>query len=260
MKRREFFAAAGVSVLSSPARRVEAAEQRMIRDLEGAGTRPSSDPKPSGKIERGTGRVFVPPGVEGATPRDYAQLEPMPARPTLLDFFERRFAKRHVCQSAARALRLGMDEDTVLACLLHDVVLDLIRPDHGWWGAQLLEPYVSEKVAWAIRYHQALRFYPDPAVGYEYPKLYIDMFGADYKPEPYIDEAYTYARNHKWYMAARNITLNDDYSFDPNVTVSLDPFVDIIGRRFKQPKEGLGYDGSPAAHMWRTLIYPQRPL
>ena len=33
--------------------------------------------------------------------------------------------------------------------------------DHGWWGAQLLAPYVEERISWGIRYHQALRFYPD---------------------------------------------------------------------------------------------------
>jgi hypothetical protein len=43
---------------------------------------------------------------------------------------------------------------------------------------------VSEKVAFAIRYHQALRFYEDKAHGY--PDLYRRMFGADYRPEPYI--------------------------------------------------------------------------
>jgi hypothetical protein len=35
---------------------------------------------------------------------------------------------------------------------------------------------------------------------------------------------------------------------------------DFIGRHFKQPKEGLGNDGSPSAHMWRTLINPDAPL
>jgi hypothetical protein len=42
--------------------------------------------------------------------------------------------------------------------------------------------------------------------------------------------------------------------------VAIDPFMDIIGRHFKQPKEGLGFDGSPVAHMWRTLNYPDNPL
>jgi hypothetical protein len=36
-----------------------------------------------------------------------------------------------------------------------------MKTDHGYWGAQLYAPYVSERVAFAIRYHQALRFYED---------------------------------------------------------------------------------------------------
>jgi hypothetical protein len=54
--------------------------------------------------------------------------------------------------------------------------------------------------------------------------------------------------------------MHDDYSFERGVEVSIDPFVDIIGRHFKQPKEGLGYDNSPTAHMWRTMINPRRRL
>ena len=34
-------------------------------------------------------------------------------------------------------------------------------------GGLLVELYVPEKVSWAIRYHQALRFYPDAPVRYE---------------------------------------------------------------------------------------------
>ena len=105
----------------------------------------------------------------------------------------------------------------MLACLLHDIAMvGLIGGDHGYWGAQLIAPYVDEEVAFAVRYHQALRFFPDPAVGYEYPQAYIDIFGKDYKPEPYIYADYEYARAHKWYGMARMITLNDLYAFDPN--------------------------------------------
>ncbi len=50
------------------------------------------------------------------------------------------------------------------------------------------------------------------------------------------------------YMEARLITLNDEYSFDANADISVDPFVDIIGRHFNQPTEGLGFDNSPVAH------------
>ena len=41
---------------------------------------------------------------------------------------------------------------------------------------------------------------------------------------------------------------------------ALEQFTDIIGRNFRQPKEGLGWDSSPSAHMWRTRNRPARYL
>ena len=107
---------------------------------------------------------------------------------------------------------------------------------------------------------RALRFYPDAEAGYEYPESYYQTFGVDYVPMPHVQAAYEYARKHKWYMDARMITVHDLYAFEPGMKVSIDPFMDIIGRNFRQPKEGLGFDGSPVAHMWRTLNYPDNPL
>jgi hypothetical protein len=40
----------------------------------------------------------------------------------------------------------------------------------------------------------------------------------------------------------------------------LEDFTDIIGRNFRQPEEGLGFDSSPVAHMWRTIIWPTKFL
>src|SRR5438552_5129124 len=141
-------------------------------------------------FRRGTGSVFT-----GNRGQNVKKITPMPDKPTLLDFFKLRFAPaNHVLQSATRAMKTGMSEEVTLACLLHDVVLSLIKPDHGWWGAQMLEPYVPEKVSWGIRYHQALRFYPDTSVGYEYPEMYHQIFGKDYVPPPHVEAAYKYAR------------------------------------------------------------------
>jgi predicted HD phosphohydrolase len=209
------------------------------------------------KYREGAGFMYVPRNGENVK-----KLAPMPANPKLHDFFKLRFmnTSKHVLQSAALAQRNGMSEEIVLACMLHDVVQEMIRTDHGWWGAQLFEPYVPEKVSFAIRYHQALRYFPDPSVGYEYPDLYRQSFGSDYVPPPYIQATYDMVRKHPWYMEARLVTVNDLYAFDPNAVVSIDPFVDIIGRHFKQPKEGLGNDGSPVAHMWRTITRPDQPL
>jgi hypothetical protein len=54
--------------------------------------------------------------------------------------------------------------------------------------------------------------------------------------------------------------VNDLYAFDPNARVELEEFTDIVGRHFKQPKEGLGFDASPTAHMWRTINWPTKYL
>jgi hypothetical protein len=155
----------------------------------------------------------------------------------------------------------GLPEKMVLASLLHDIsVVGFIRGDHGYWGAQLIEPYVDEEVTWAIRAHQVLRFYPDASVGYEYPQSYVAWFGEDYRPDPYVEEDYKRMRNHKWYMSGRMITVHDIYSFDANLHVELEEFTDIIGRNFRQPAEGLGFDNSPVAHMWRAMIRPAKYL
>src|SRR5205085_10172603 len=91
-------------------------------------------------------------------------------------------------------------------------------------------------------------------------QMYIKLFGADYEPDPYIQRDYAYAREHKWYMSARLICVNDLYAFDPNVKVELEEFTDVVGRHFRQPKEGLGWDASPSAHMWRTIMMPTKYL
>ena len=136
----------------SPSARAEALEHYMIEQLNSSEAINEEEDNvnlpfydPERPVPRGAGRLFA----------ENKNLKPMPAKPTLVDFFELRFAPaRHVLQSAARAIKTGQPERTVLACLLHDTVLNLMKPDHGWWGAQLYEPYVDERVSWGIRYHQ----------------------------------------------------------------------------------------------------------
>jgi hypothetical protein len=190
------------------------------------------------------------------------RLSKMPEKPTLFDFFKHRVGpSTHMLQSARLAQKNGVPEKLVLACLVHDLGNNgFIRADHGYWAAQLVEPYVDKEVAFAIRYHQVLRFYPDEEFGYTYPESYKRLFGEDFKPEKYVEREYKYARKHKWYGSARLVTVNDLYAFDPSLDVELEEFTDVVGRNFKQPKEGLGFDRSPAAHMWRTMNWPTRYL
>ena len=178
---------AAVKLMSDEAR-ADALEDYSIRVLDeaveeaqrsaGAATEPEKFPTAAevaahdeGRpYRRGVGNLF-------ASRSPTTRLEPMPVKPTLEDFFRLRFhPANHVLQSATRAMKTGMTEEVILACLLHDTAQALIKVDHGWWGAQLFEPYVPPKTSFAIRYHQALRFYPDAAVGYEYPELYYRLY------------------------------------------------------------------------------------
>jgi hypothetical protein len=243
--------------------RADALEERMMHEMEHILTKSTLHYLSDGQVTMDGGMDLLArnPGKHfllGEDPR----LPRMPAKPTLVDYFRLRFASTsHVLQSATHALKGGHSEKVVMACLLHDIaVVSFIRCDHGYWGAQMIEPYVDEEVAWAVKMHQALRFFPDESVGYGYPEMYVKLFGPDYKPEPYIVAEYERARRHKWYMTARIVTMNDIYSFDPNAKVDIDDFADIVGRNFRQPEEGLGFDNSPSAHMWRTMMWPSRFL
>jgi hypothetical protein len=212
---------------------------------------------PTRNYRRGVGNGLV--NKDGG---NVTLLAPLPAKPTLVDFIKLRLQSNaeHCLQSARLARIKNMDEDIVFACLVHDLSLSLMRAEHGFWSAQMFEPYVSEKVTFAIRHHATLRFYPDKDAGYEYPELYRTMFGSDYVPPAHQQAEYKWVRKHRWYMAPRLVTVNDLYSFEPDVKVSVDDFTDVIGRHFRQPKEGLGFDGSPVAHIWRTAAWPDSPL
>ena len=140
-------------------------EERMMNELgERIATKSVLFGLADGKIE-----MQSSPALRAANPDKYflmgadPRLPAMPKKPTLIDFFNNRFASlNHLLQSATHALKGGHSEKVILACLLHDIgVAGFIRCDHGYWGAQMIEPYVDEEVSWAVRTHQALRFFPD---------------------------------------------------------------------------------------------------
>src|SRR5260370_25062709 len=92
---------------------------------------------------------------------DNPALPRMPEKPNLLDFFRHRFHPRgvnHMLQSASLALKAGLEEKLVLACLLHDIGHGgLVGSDHRYWGAHRIRPYVHEAVSRAARSHHGLR-------------------------------------------------------------------------------------------------------
>ncbi len=154
LDRRTFFAglggAAAIAAMSSEAK-ADALEDFLMQQLnEGVAGSPGGSgikkkfpttAEIEAQIEtrrnrRGVGNLFL------SNSGNVKRLPPMPNKPTLIDFFNLRFGptSNHVLQSANRAVQNHMTEEIVLACLLHDTVQELIKVDHGWWGAQLYEP------------------------------------------------------------------------------------------------------------------------
>ena len=167
----------------------------------------------------------------------------------------------HMLQSANLALQAGYDENVVVACALHDTGHQIRRVDHGHWGSNLLEGYVDEEIVWAIKYHQSLRFFPDPDYDYEYPEMYIRIFGEDYVPDEYQQAHHDYARgprvvSHRpGHHGERRVRLG---TRTPRWTTS--PSSRWWPGTSASRRKASGFDNSHNAHFWRSIIWPNRPL
>ena len=126
--------------------RAEAAEhalsQELDRNVVKSAIYTSGERDPRLAVQRPDNGKYMMMGHDPRLPR-------MPEKPTLFDFYKNRFAPaNHMMQSARLAMKNGAGEEVVLACLLHDIAIaGFIRGDHGYWAAQLLEPYVDPEVS-----------------------------------------------------------------------------------------------------------------
>ena len=149
MDRRKFLASVGGATAlaaMSVSEKADALEQAMAEELDSIVVKPNLCTTygiEGPKIVKGVKRdKYYMMGHDPRLPR-------MSEKPTLMEFYKKRFGSvQHMLQSARLAKINGLPEKTVLACLLHDIsVGGLIRMDHGYWGAQLVAPYVEEEVA-----------------------------------------------------------------------------------------------------------------
>ena len=172
--------------------RAEALERYMIAQL-------GKQPAPA--LRRGAGALFGGPGPRGR-PGVVAACGRCRSAPTLGDFFRLRFAPRtvtHLLQSATRRAakgRAGGNRFRLPAPRHRDQSASRSTTAGGrprWWSRTY-----PESVSWAIRHHQALRFYRGlRRSGYEYPQRYVQIFGEGFRARaPYIKAAYEHARKH----------------------------------------------------------------
>ena len=59
----------------------------------------------------------------------------------------------HSLQAATRAFRDGADEETVVACLLHDIFDLDAHHNHDALAAEFLRPYISPTMYWILQHH-----------------------------------------------------------------------------------------------------------
>jgi hypothetical protein len=196
---------------------------------------------------RGAGSVFT-----GQRGENVKLIEPMPAKPTLNDFFRLRFAPaNHVLQSATRAMKTGMSQE-IIACLLR------LRAVADQAGSRLVSAavraHIPEKSAFAIRHHQTLRFYADDDAG-TVPGSCTGSSATTISRQHrgHLQDA----QNHKWHEP-RLVTVNDRrvrserQGIDRAVPGHHRP--PLSNRRYSS------YDNSPSAHMWWTLPGPDNHL
>ena len=78
-------------------------------------------------------------------------------------------------------------------------------------------------------------FFPDPDYDYEYPEMYVRIFGEDYVPDEYQKAHHDYAKSHRWYPTARIITVNDVYGWDEDAQVDYEPIFELVAKHFRNP-------------------------
>ncbi len=76
---------------------------------------------------------------------------------------------QHCLQSATLCLQDGLDEESVVAALFHDVGFIVCNASHGCFAADLMSPYLPERQVWMLRHHaifQQAHFgdFPDPSI------------------------------------------------------------------------------------------------
>lgn len=74
---------------------------------------------------------------------------------------------RHCLQSATMVMRDGLDEETIVVALFHDIGFVACPDTHGAFSAALLRAYISEKNHWMLLHHGVFQQFHC----YEYPNL-----------------------------------------------------------------------------------------
>ena len=124
----------------------------------------------------------------------------------------------HSLQSATRALQDKVEDEMIVATLIHDIGDELAFHNHAEFAASILKPYVSEKTHWIIEKHGIFQMY-----------YYAHHLGGNknerekFKGHKYCKDAVDFCEN--W----------DQKSFDPNFnSLTLKDFEPYVKKIFSR--------------------------
>jgi len=130
---------------------------------------------------------------------------------------------RHSLQSATRALRNGEGDEMVVAALLHDVADPIAPENHSAVAAEILKPYVEERIHWIVRHHGLFQGY-----------YYFHHLGGDRNARDRF-------REHEWFDDCSAFCAEYDQNcFDPDYgELPLEDFAplvhEVFGRETRLP-------------------------
>mgnify|MGYP001962392521 CR=1 FL=1 len=126
---------------------------------------------------------------------------------------------RHSLQSATRALKNGESDEMIVAALFHDVADPIAPTNHSAVAAEILKPYVDERIFWIIRHHGVFQGY-----------YYFHHLGGDRD----VREIF---REHEWFDDCAFFCHEYDQNcFDPGYDeMPLEEFAPLVNDIFSRP-------------------------
>ena len=163
--------------------------------------------------------------------------------------------QHHAYQAALHAMNNDWSEDVITAAFLHDLGKTVSYEKHCWFSAEMIKPYVSEKIYWITKVHFDIGYamYPDLN---KVPKKWRFLFTDNINDRIGLDPS-VFKKN-PWYLDGTRVREADDAgrTANKNPTNIVPELKKILSRTFKQPKQGLGYDGAYSDELWKMIIEP----
>lgn len=128
---------------------------------------------------------------------------------------------RHCLQSATQAWRDGLDEESIVVALFHDLGFTITPKNHGDLAAALLKPYVHEKHIWMLERHAVFQDIHAPT----FPGVDVNA-RERWRGHPYFEWAATFVAKYD------QDATDPDYDYIP-----LEAFVPMVQRVFARPPQ-----------------------